>query len=59
MEFAVKNVFELVKNDELLKEYLPHDEMCDKKFTDKEFFWGLAFTLRPSWANTYFDQVQK
>ena len=30
----------------------------DKGFyPDKEFFWGICFTIIPKWANEYYDQV--
>ena len=56
-EFAVKNVWELVKSDKELMQFLPSDEMAEKRFPDKDFFWGIAFTLRPRWASAYNKQV--
>jgi len=49
-EFAVKNVFNLILTDEILKEYLPFDEMKQNRLPNKEFFWGISFTVNSEWA---------
>ena len=59
LEFAVKNVWPLVKEDSLLDAYMPFEEMNTNKFPDNDFFWGLLFTLRPAWSNQYYDAVLK
>ena len=38
--------------------YLPKD-IDTGKYPDKEFFWGLAFTIIPDWANKYNSEVIK
>lgn len=59
MEFAPKNVWPLVKDDPLVRDYMPFEEMEKDRMPDKDFFWGLLFTLRPIWANSYYDAVLK
>ena len=58
-DWAVKNVWHLVKNNEAIKEYLPCTEMANGRFPDKEFFWGIAFTILPVWSGMYYDAVLK
>ena len=52
-EFAIKNVWHLVKNDKELCTYLPSDEMDLGRWPDRKFFWGIVFTVRPAWGNDY------
>jgi len=32
-------------------------EMSVGRFPNKEFFWGVAFTVIPHWARTYHQRV--
>ena len=57
MEWAVKHIWPLIKDDEDLLRYLPDKDMERKKYPDKGFTWGLLFTLRPTWANKYYNKV--
>jgi hypothetical protein len=36
-EFAVKNIWHLIKEDSILKEYLPYKEMAEGRHPDKIF----------------------
>ena len=58
-EFAVKNVYYLVKDSKAMKEYLPTSEMDIGKMPDRVFFWGIAFTQLPTWAARYYKEVLK
>lgn len=42
-----------------MQEYLPVDEMEEGRFPDREFFWGVALTTCPNWANLYIEKVIK
>ena len=53
LEYTVKNVWYMVKDDPLLCEYLPSEEMNIGRHPDKEFFWGVIFTIRPKWAHEF------
>ena len=57
-EFAVNNLWELVKSDANLRSYLPADEMDFGRYPDRDFFWGIAFTVIPAWAKKYYEQVR-
>ena len=56
-EFAVKNVYNLVKDDEELIAYKDSDQMSRGKYFSKEFFWEIAFSIQPEWANEYYKKV--
>ena len=57
-EYAVKNVWHLVRNAEEIQEYMPLDEMRLGRFPDKQWFWGVCFTLIPAWARSYDKKVK-
>ena len=48
----------MVKSSKELMRFLPDDEMDEGKFPDRNFFWGLAFTVIPEWAKRYHKQVE-
>ena len=50
-EFAVHNVWDLVKSSATLRSYLPSNEMDLKRFPNRDWFWGVALTVVPHWAN--------
>ena len=52
-EHAVKNVWPMVKHSQWLAKYLPTDDMNNGKYPDREYFWGLCFTLLPKWSENY------
>ena len=54
---AVKNVWKYVRHLEDFRIYLPAEEMDDGQYPDRAFFWGIAFTVLPTWANNYYDMV--
>ena len=56
-DWAVKNVWPLVKHKEKLRQYLPVEEMDEGIYPDRIWFWGLCFTLLPFWANSYYEAV--
>ena len=56
-EFAVHNVWDLVKSSATLRSYLPSDEMDVMRFSNRELFWGIALTVVPYWANKYVRTV--
>ena len=58
-EFAVKNVWPLVKHHEEFVEYLPDKEMDLGRYPDRKWFWGLALTLVPKWARSFVLTVHK
>ena len=31
--------------------------MNEGSFPDRDFFWGVCFTVQPVWANAYYEQV--
>ena len=41
----------------MLRRYLPAEEMDLGRYPDRRFFWGIAFTVQPRWANIYFEKV--
>ena len=49
-EFAIKNIWKFIEQDQLLQEYLPWEEMKEGRYPDKQFVWGIAFTVKPQWA---------
>ena len=53
-EFAVKNVWPLVKGDVGVEDYLPVEELNAGRFHDRHFFWNILNTLRPLWVVDYF-----
>ena len=52
-ELAPKNVYSSIKNDNLLVNFLPMDQIEKGKMTDWNYFWGVCGTLRTSWSNQY------
>ena len=56
-EYAVKNVWHLVKDAKDLEDYLPVKEMNEGHDPNKKFFWGIAFTIIPKWARAYHKRV--
>ena len=56
-DWAVKNVWHLVRHQGDLRMYLPAEEMDEGFHPDREFFWGVVFTQQPQWANEYYDRV--
>ena len=57
-ELAVKNVWPLVKGKQLDK-YLPTAELEMERHCDKKFFWGVAFTITPEWAEEYYQKIKR
>ena len=45
-ELAIKNIWKKVKLDKELCQYLPDEEMNLNRHHDRDFFWGILFTLR-------------
>ena len=52
-EFSVKNVWPLVKSSRELTQYLPSDEMNEGRYPNKDWFWGIAYTIIPVWTKAY------
>ena len=52
-EYAVKNVWPLVKHCTLIRPYLPVALLDKDKFCDRHFFWGILFTCIPKWSEAY------
>ena len=50
-EYAVKNVWPLLRDDKELCEYLPDYEMEKDRWPDRRFFWGVVSTLRREWVD--------
>ena len=55
----MKNIWPQVKHSQELHKYLPVDDMNRGKYPDREFFWGILFTVIPDWANKYHQMVIK
>ena len=36
---------------------MPMDEIKFGRFPDRDFFWGVCFTVLPVWANKYTETV--
>jgi len=36
---------------------LPAEEMDEGEYPDRSFFWGICFTVVPTWANSYYERV--
>ena len=32
---------------------MPTDDIAEGRYPDREFFWGVAFTVLPKWSNEY------
>jgi hypothetical protein len=45
-EISVKNLYEVAMKDELLVKYLPTKEQISGKLPERDFFFGLMWTLR-------------
>ena len=45
----------LATYDKDFKDYLPFEEMALWKYPDRNFFCGIAFSLKPDLANAYYD----
>ena len=56
-DWAVSNVWKLVKHNQKIREYLPAEDMDKGTYPDREFFWGVAFTVLPFWASGYHGLV--
>ena len=57
-EYAIKNVWDYVKDHQKLCSYLPTDEIAFGRYPDRRFFWGVAFTVIPRWSTAYLKQVE-
>ena len=58
-EFSVKNVWPQIKEVGKIRSYLPSEEMEKGKLPDKEFFWGVVWTILPEWSKQYVEAVNK
>ena len=58
-EFALKNIIHLISDDIKLHQYLPWEEMLEGRYPNKDYFWAIAFTLKPEWASKYFRLSQQ
>ena len=38
---------------------MPTEEIKLKRYPDRRFFWGIALTIIPEWANLYIQEVNK
>lgn len=50
-EYALKNVYLLVREDEVLMGYMPKEEMEKERWPDREWFWNIANTHRKVWVD--------
>ena len=44
-----------MKDDEIIKQYLPIDEMEQKRFPDKFWMLGACLSIKKDWPNKYYD----
>ena len=58
-EFAIKNIWRFIENDLVFQEYLPWEEMKEGRYPDKQFVWGIAFTVKKTWAQQFYDMCLK
>ena len=58
-EYALVNVWPQVKDNELLRQYLPATEMDGGKFPNREFVWSIIFSIIPQWGNRYTHEVMQ
>ena len=56
-EYSLKHVWPLVKQDKIIRRFLPADEMDEGRYPDRHFFWAIAFTILPNWATMYTKKV--
>lgn len=52
-EFSVKAIWPKINKDEGVLKYLPTDDMCENRFPNREYVWGILHTIRSEWATTY------
>ena len=62
-ELGVSSVYEAIKSDVALLEYLPDpprsvDGVARKYMCDKKFFWTVIATLRPTFYSRVIDQAK-
>ena len=55
-EYAIKNVFPQVQENEELMKYLPN-AMLKGKYPDRDFFWKVLSTILPVWSEEYIKCV--
>ena len=46
-ELSVKNLYDDVMKDELVRDYLPELEQNSNRFPERDFFFGILNSLRP------------
>jgi hypothetical protein len=56
-EYAIRNVWNQVKNHREFVSYMPSNEIELERYPDRKFFWGVALTIIPKWSRTYIQQV--
>ena len=57
-EYAISNVWHLVRDDVELCKYLPDYDMNKDRWPDRRFFWGVLSTLRRDWVDEYVKRAQ-
>ena len=56
-EFAIKNVWHLVNDEPEVLEYLPDDDINNKQYPDRIFFWGVLATVAEDWTSKFIKEV--
>jgi hypothetical protein len=41
----------------LLEKYLPYEDMSNGRFPNKEYFWGIAFSIKKEWSNHFYNNI--
>ena len=58
-EYAIKNVWPLVRTNAKLRKFLPAEEYDLGRFSDRYFFWGVLCTIQSEYAEAYIDDAMK
>ena len=58
-ELSVKNLYDDVMKDELVRDYLPELEQNSNKFPERDFFFGILGTLRSQYLKKIIEDANK
>ena len=58
-EFAVKNVWPLLKGHAKFVKYMPDEEMDLDRYPDRRWFWGVVCAILPEWSQSYLKEAKK
>ena len=57
IEFQCKVLWARVKDDIVLRNYVPAETLDANYFHDSDWLWGVIYTVKKDWAIKYYEEV--